>query len=347
MKKIAVLLGDPRLNDPVKLGGVFNPEDIEVINVLKRALELIPGYNFTFFDDHSTLLEEISTFSSRFDYVLNFCDEGFQNDPKKEAVIPEELEKYDIPYTGADSRCMKLCFNKSEIRKLAIENDIPVAEGFVLSDENPDIIPPFGFPAIIKPVFGDGSFGINEKSVVYDEMQYKKQLEWLRKKLLKFKIKSLILVEEYLPGNEFTVAIIGDAPSFEMRLLEEDFSRLEENMPKIISYRAKWDPAYWSTITSKSVEVSGEAQESAKICSAKIFNAAGCRDYARIDWKLDKHGVPKLLEVNPNCGWVIDGHMAKAFMVGEDQSDLEKCYALNVIKRILEAAEKRFDNEIK
>lgn len=342
MKNIAVLLGDPSLKDPVKLDGVFQQEDVEVINVFKRALGMLQGYRFTYFDNHATMLDDISGFPSRFDYALNFCDEGLGNDPLKEADIPEALEINGVSYTGAGSKCLRLCYDKSEVRKRALTLNIPVARGIALSETDHIIGLPFEFPAIVKPAFADGSFGIDEKSVVHNYHSYVNQVLWLRNILRQADLKTNILVEEFLPGNEFTVAILGNDLSLDMRVLEEDFSRLPEGTHKMITHRAKWDPSYWNNITSKAPEIDKYLQEIAKTFSARMFQDLECRDYGRIDWKLDKYGMPRLLEANPNCGWVIDGHLAKAFMLGEKKEGSVECYATNVLKRILNVAEKRF-----
>ena len=143
------------------------------------------------------------------------------------------------------------------------------------------------------------------------------------------------LVEEYLPGNEFTVAIIGNPFYLETRVLEEDLE--DEGM---ISQRVKWDPDHFKGTHSKYPEFSLEAQETAVIHSLRMFREFGCRDYARIDWRLDRFGKPKLMEVNPNCGVSDDSHLSIAYMLGEEQSVM--CYASNVLYKILRAAEMRF-----
>ena len=66
-----------------------------------------------------------------------------------------------------------------------------------------------------------------------------------------------------------------------------------------------------------------------------LFESLKCRDYARIDWRLDERGIPNLLEVNPNPGWCWDGHLAKA-------CSLKGVSYTKMLEMILEEAEKRF-----
>ena len=96
---VTVMLGDPRLPDPVKRGGRFNPEDIETVARLKTALRELPGYRFRYLDNHATLFADLR--ASRPHFVLNFCDEGFNNDAFMEMHVPALLEMLDIPYSGA------------------------------------------------------------------------------------------------------------------------------------------------------------------------------------------------------------------------------------------------------
>jgi D-alanine-D-alanine ligase len=83
-------------------------------------------------------------------------------------------------------------------------------------------------------------------------------------------------------------------------------------LPKICGYEAKWDPAspYWNL---RSIPANlPEATERYLVASClKLVERLGCRDYVRLDWRLDSEGTPRLLEVNPNPGWCWDGHLAK------------------------------------
>src|ERR1700740_113307 len=108
---VTVVLGDPRLPDPVKRDGRWNEEDIETIERLKAALKELPDYRFLFLDNHASLYTELR--ANRPHFVLNFCDEGFNNDAFMEMHVPALLEMLDIPYSGAGPVCLGLCYNKS------------------------------------------------------------------------------------------------------------------------------------------------------------------------------------------------------------------------------------------
>jgi len=345
-KNITVVLGDPRLPDPVKKDGRFNPEDLETVDIFKRALGLLDNYKVVYLDDHTRLLKDLRALSKRkstgespVDYVLNFCDEGLHNHPLKEQDIPQCLEKYGLPYTGAGPRCLRLCYDKSAVKKIASNQGIPVTRGFSLR-ENEDTIPELEFPVFIKPNYGDGSFAINNASVVNSHEELSKQIEWVREKLRQSKHRAVVLVEEYLPGEELSVAMIGNPPELEVRIIQENLDLLTEG-PKIIGQDAKWDPDSegWKKLVSIKPKIAEDLQHLIKDYSVSLFGTLECRDYARFDWRIDREGKPKLMEANPNCGWCHDGHLVRAFSLGSE-ANLEIKYS-SVLEKILRAAEKR------
>jgi len=162
---VTVVLGDPRLPDPVKRNGRWNQEDIETVERLKAALRELTHYRFRFLDNHASLYVELR--ANRPQFVLNFCDEGFNNDAFMEMHVPALLETLDIPYSGAGPACLGLCYNKSLVRGVAQAIDVPVpAETYFNSDDLAATIPSV-FPALIKPNFGDSSIGIAKDAVVH------------------------------------------------------------------------------------------------------------------------------------------------------------------------------------
>jgi hypothetical protein len=100
--------------------------------------------------------------------VLNFCDEGFNNNAFLEMHVPALLEMLGIPYSGAGPACLGACYNKSLVLAAAEAVDVPVpAETYCNSDDLAATIPSSVFPALIKPNFGDSSIGITRDAVVH------------------------------------------------------------------------------------------------------------------------------------------------------------------------------------
>ena len=334
-KKITVIFGDPNKPDVLKPLRKFDDDDFYTIDQLKAALKEIEGYNFIYLNNHDTLINDLVKSKQENEYVLNLCDEGFFNDARNELHIPALLEILKIPYTGSGPQCLAFCYDKSLIRGIAKELDIPVPEALFIKPEDNVIDLPLYFPAIVKPNLGDSSFGITQRSVVSNGEELLSAIREIREK---FGYDHPILVEQFLTGKDLTIGIIGNPPDnyLVLPILEEDYSNLPPELPRICGYEAKWQPdsPYWN-IKSIKAELPDEIVLTIENCSLKLFERLECRDYVRFDWRLDKDGNPKLLEVNPNPGWCWDGHLAKMAKFG----------GLNyqqMLERIISTAEKRF-----
>jgi D-alanine-D-alanine ligase len=307
---IGVVLGDPRKEDLVKPACVFDDDDFDTLERMKKALAEISCLKFTFFDKHETLIDDLKKKAGKIDLVLNLCDEGFYNDPTKELHVPALLEQLNIPYTGAGPQCLAFCYDKSIVRGVAREMAIPVANGTLVLEDTDLSKLSLSFPLLIKPNSGDSSFGITQKSIAHSREELIEILEGTREKIGSNKP---LLLEEFLPGKDISVGIIGNPPACTvLPITEEDYSAVPEDLPKICGYEAKWlpDSPYWN-IKSVPVVLPEETRVEVVKCCLALFSRLGCRDYARFDWRFDAEGKPRLLEVNPNPGWCWDGHLAK------------------------------------
>ncbi len=329
---VAVVLGDPRLPDPVKRNGHYNEEDIDTIERLKAAFHELPDYHFRFLDNHASLFADLR--ANRPHFVLNLCDEGFNNDAFMELHVPALLETLDIPYSGAGPSCLGLCYNKSLVRGIAQSIDVPVpAETYFNSDDLAATIPSV-FPALIKPNYGDSSIGIGKDAVVHSWEEAIACLGRLREQMPLCPI----LIQEFLTGPEYSIGIVGN-PGQGCRVLpplEVDYSRLDPGLPRLLPYESKWVPEspYWSQIGYREARLDEESRRKIVDYSNILFERLGCRDYARFDFRADAEGEIKLLEVNPNPGWCWDGKLnLMAEIAGLRYCDL--------LRLIIEAAQER------
>lgn len=334
-RTVVVLLGDPSKPDPLKPLRVFDEDDFYTIDCMKAALKEIRDHEFIYLSDHDTLLHELGKLVGRVDYAFNLCDEGLNNDPRRELHVPALLEQLGILYTGSGPQCLAHCYDKSLVRGISREMGIPVPEAFLIKPEDSTFELPFDFPVIVKPNFGDSSFGITSRSVAADLEQLLNAISEIRQR---FGYERPILVEEFLGGKDLTVGIIGNPPSSYtvLPLAEEDYSALPPELPRICGYEAKWCPEspYWN-IKSVPAALPDNLEKALVGWCLQLFERLACRDYARFDWRLSAAGRPKLLEVNPNPGWCWDGHLAKmAAMANMSYSQM--------LVAILQAAEERF-----
>jgi D-alanine-D-alanine ligase len=335
-KKIVVLFGDPNKPDPLKPCAIFDDDDLYTIDQLKSALHSLQEYDFTYLSNHNTIISDLNKVSGRIDLVFNLCDEGYNNDPRKELHIPALLEMLDLPYTGSSSQCLAFCYDKSLVRGIAKEMDIPVPEAFFIEPDDTSFNLPFCFPVIVKPNFGDSSFGITQHSVANNHEQLINAISMIRERL---GYEKPILVEELLTGKDLSVGIIGNPlTSYTVfPITEEDYSDVPAGLPRICGYEAKWlpDSPYYQ-IKSIPTNLEETTEKFIVECCMKLFERLECRDYSRFDWRLDAKGQPKLLEVNPNPGWCWDGHLAKMAKFGG------MSYA-EMLQAILQAAEQRLE----
>ena len=262
-------------------------------------------------DAINSLIQDLQNLKGKVDIVFNLCDEGYYNDARKELHIPALLDILNIPYTGSGPQCLAFCYDKSLVRGVAKELEVPVPEAILIKPGDKIIDLPLYFPAIVKPNFGDSSFGITQRSVVKNGEELLNAISEIREQ---FGYDKPVLVEQFLTGKDLTVGIIGNSPDdfIILPIIEEDYSNLPPELPKICGYEAKWlpDSPYWN-LKSILANLPQDKVEIIEHCSLKLFERLECQDYARFDWRLDTQGNPKLLEVNPNPGWCWDGHLAK------------------------------------
>jgi D-alanine-D-alanine ligase len=205
-------------------------------------------------------------------------------------------------------------------------------EAYLAADQSPTMLPEF-YPALIKPNQADGSVGIRQDAVVRSRAEALSYIAWLRSELPG----RALLVQEYLPGLEYGVGLIGNPETGLVALpaLEVDFSRLPEGLNPILSYESKAlpDSPYWTAIKFRRA-----AADEAVLAghARRLFARLGCRDYARFDFRCAADGEPKLMEVNPNPAWANDGKLA--FMAG-----FAGIAYRDMLKMILDAALRRLD----
>ena len=323
IRNVVVVLGDPRKTDLLKPQRIFDDDDLYTIDQMKGALREVEGYQFEYLDNHEILVNELRTLKPKTDFVLNLCDEGFNNNPRNELHVPSLLEILEIAYSGAGPQCLGICYDKSLTRGLAKEMEIPVPEAWLVKPGDTGSEISFGFPAIVKPNFGDSSFGITQRSVVNNAEELVNAITEIREK---FGYDKPLLVEEFLTGKDLSVGITGNPPEsyIVLPVIEEDYSALPPELPKICGYEAKWDPnSPYANLRSIPANLPEGTDKFLIACSLRLFERLECRDYARLDWRLDAEGNAKLLEVNPNPGWCWDGHLAKmATFIGMSYSEM-------------------------
>jgi D-alanine-D-alanine ligase len=233
------------------------------------------------------------------DIVFNIA-EGMRG-PSREAQIPAILELLGIPFTGSDSLTLGICLDKSRAKEILSHHGIPTPPFAVVDSltQLPNI--DFPFPCIVKPLHEGSSKGIFDSSVVHSEEQLRRQVGRVF-----FEYEEPALIEKFLNGREFTVAVLGNDPDLRvLPIVEIHFDSLPDGVNPIYSYEAKW---IWDTLENPidvhecPAKIAPKLQKEIEALSLKTFRTLRCRDWCRIDIRMDEKDRPYVLELNPLPG---------------------------------------------
>jgi len=242
---------------------------------------------------------------ARPDIVFNIA-EGFHG-VNREAHVPAICEFYGIPYSGSDPFTLTLCLDKARAKETLAFHGIPTPK-FLLVEKLADlyrVAEKLKLPLFVKPVHEGSSKGITDSNLCRDRDQLFRQTEFLLENY-----RQPVLVEEFLPGKEFTCAVLGNgAEATVLPLVAMNFESLPEGALPIYSFDAKfvWDrPENPLDIFQCPARITRELQASIERVTLDAFRVLGCRDWARIDVRLDADGKPNVLEANPLPGILPD-----------------------------------------
>ncbi|NJD23134.1 MAG: ATP-grasp domain-containing protein [Melioribacter sp.] len=274
-------------------------DTIETINALKDSLELF--HDVTLIEADENAFEKFKKL--RPDLVFNVAE--CANGISREAQIPAMLDMLQIPYTGSDPLTLATCLDKARTKEVLSYHNIPTAK-FLLVESISDLGNfDLRFPVIVKPVAEGSGKGIFNSSLLNNLDKLKENLTDSLKTY-----NQPFLVEEFLPGREFTVAIIGNGEDTEvLPIVEINLSELPKELAPIYSYEAKWvvdtrdNPL---NIFSCPAQIDTELQKKITNIALKTYKVLRCRDWSRIDIRLDANGEPNIIEINPLPGILPD-----------------------------------------
>jgi len=269
-------------------------DDIQTIQAVADALAL--KHQVSLVNADLDAFEKFRTL--RPDLVFNMA-EGLYGG-SRESQIPAILEMLQIPYTGSDPVTLGICLDKLRTKEILSYHRIPTPE-FVQLRHAADLPAHFKFPLLVKPALEGSSKGITDNSLVHNSAELQTQLDCVWSSY-----QQPALVEEFLCGREFTVALIGNGPTTQvLPIVEIDLSTLPAGANPIYSYEAKW---LWDTETAPlqifhcPAQLEPLLQRKIEDLCRKAFFHLGCRDWCRIDVRLDASGHPQIIEVNPLPG---------------------------------------------
>ena len=275
-----------------------------------------------------SLLRNMQTES--FDIVFNLC-EGFMDMAKGEAYMAGFLELIGLPYTGSDPSALSLCLDKGRVKDVLRANGLPTPRSQLFKDASQTLDGTLRFPLIVKPLMEDASVGIDQDSVVKNEGDL-----FTRVRHVLSVYRQPALVEEYVDGRELNVAILGNPPDLTILPISEIVFDPQEGRHRIVDYAAKWvedSPEYGGTKGICPAPLDAEMENHVRRLAAEAYVLLGCRDYARVDFRLGEDG-PTILEVNPNPGLNSDsGFVRSAMAMGMGYQEMTGTILQNAIER--------------
>jgi len=263
----------------------------ETIDAIDAALQRL-GHATDRVGNARQLVERLAA-GRRWDLVFNIA-EGMIG-IGREAQIPAILDAYGIPYTFSDPLVMSLTLHKGMTKRVIRDAGVPTCDFTVV--EHPDDIAQvrFGPPYFVKPVAEGTGKGVSPKSIV----RRRKDLPVACRLLLET-YRQPVLVERFLPGREFTTAVIGTGRQAEV-IGTMEVLLLADAEQQVYSYHNKEN--FEALVRYRLVQpVDDPLVVDIEDIALHAWRVLGCRDAGRLDLRCDKRGRPQFIEVNPLAG---------------------------------------------
>jgi D-alanine-D-alanine ligase len=296
-----------RKSGPLKVGFTFNVKRVKPTSdasedseaeydaptTLQAIREAIASWGHEVVDLEAN--QELPTIlqSTPVDLVFNIA-EGFKG-RNRESQVPALLELLDIPYTGSDPATLSLALDKALAKKIVRQAGIHTPYFQLMHTGKERLLKELSYPLMVKPVAEGSSKGVLSKSVCHSEGELRDVVKELVEKY-----QQPALVEEYISGREFTVGLLGERRPRALAPMEIVFLDPSERTP-VYSFQHKLE----STDRIRydvPAKLEPSQVEKLKGAARGAFMALGCRDVARIDFRMDDKGRAHFIECNPLPG---------------------------------------------
>jgi D-alanine-D-alanine ligase len=299
--------------------GLWNDlDDNETVEAILESLAEL-GHAARYLPGVFNSVEELVRFQP--DLVFNSTEGHYSN--SREAQMPAVLDMLRIPYTCAGVLGMMLSHNKHIAKNQFLQAGLPTAKFMVVEDARNIPESDLKYPMFVKPAFEGSSIGITDSALVNNYEELEKQVLWLSETL-----HTLVLVEEYIEGREFTVGILGEEPLPVVEIFSPIGFYSHTQKENFASEIYRVCPAQLTNMQAK------EFQEMA-LKAKKVLNL---EDVCRMDMRMDNAGNPYILEVNPLPCMYPDPTQASlvcaSFTMGYTYTD--------IVRKIIESAAKRW-----
>lgn len=259
-------------------------------------------------DDLSVLRAALTEFKPHL--TFNILEEFHDVSLYGQAVI-SYLELMRAPYSGCNPRGLMLAHDKPLAKKILMYHSIRTPR-FAVVPLGGHIKRParLGFPLIVKSAVEDASLGISKASVVKSDEKLQERIKFMHDQF-----GTDVMIEEFIPGRELYVGVIGNQRLKVLPIWEMSFDKWEEGAPRLATSRVKWDPHYQeekgiTTGPAQDLDAATE-REIVRVCKS-AYRALGLSGYARMDLRLGEDGHVYLIEPNANPDLASDEDFARS-----------------------------------
>ncbi|MBI2094197.1 MAG: ATP-grasp domain-containing protein [Candidatus Omnitrophica bacterium] len=274
----------PKPGDPPDVNAEFDHED--TINHIENAFREA-GYGVVRIGNARQLLEQVGKLDV--DIIFNIA-EGYEG-RNRESQVPILLEMMRIPFVGADGLTLGLTLDKVLTKKVLIAEGIPTPRYLEVHDPDKFWEVDLTFPLIVKLRCEGSSKGLSEKSLVATPEELRRQVRWLTDTYKQ----STIFIEEFIEGQEFTVAIVGNEEPETCPVVQIALDGVTDLGRKFFTF------AYLRTGSDYlcPAPIPPTLAEKMQELALRTYRAVQCRDFGRVDFRVDRQGHPYVLEINP------------------------------------------------
>jgi len=272
------------------------------------------GINYTVLPVEN-LMHLISLLNRRKEKIIFNLVEEFLESLEQASFVPVICQAYGKSCTGNSTPTSILAQNKCQAKAVLSACGLPCPIGAVFpkgTGFNPDLLKKGKY--IIKPAMCDGSEGITTDSVVQLPTQNDKAATLVEQ--LQNRFGQSVIVELFIGARELNVSLFERNGKIEvLPMAEIDFSAFSKDQTRIVDYSAKWEKdsfAYNNTPPRPPKNLSRDLRKQIEQIASAVWQALNCRDYTRVDFRLDEDNKPYILEVNPNPDISADAGFAAA-----------------------------------
>jgi D-alanine-D-alanine ligase len=263
------------------------------------------------------------------DVVFNLY-EGTADHGQTEAYVAGLLDWLRVPHTGCPFQALALARDKPKAKLLLKGAGLPTPE-FLVVERLPVPACPLRWPVIVKLANEDASIGIDQGSVVSSQEQLEQRVATLIERY-----HQPVLAEEFIDGRELDVAVIENPEVQVLPISEIMFTEPAGKRWRIVTYDAKWladSSEDRATSPCCPANLSADLTNEVSRLAIRAYRLLDCRDYARVDFRIDERNLPFILEINPNP----DFHPTAGLMRSLEAAGIEAAkFTANLVRRALD-----------